>query len=127
MRSSTTRTRGLAAYGETALLESTNNGVYERYAYVCVCACISMHTRLLSSLPVRANLGRNHFWNVQPSCERFTIGRSSLDNNSGDWVEVYRYQHKSYENARTHFLWTTKIQIEAIFIPRKSENWLVLR
>jgi len=30
IKSSTTRTGGLAAYGETALLESTNNGVYER-------------------------------------------------------------------------------------------------
>lgn len=58
--------------------------VYANGMRVCIStyACFSR---------IRVNLGRSHFWNVQPSRVRFTIGRSSLDNNSDDCARVYRY------------------------------------
>lgn len=57
-----------------------------------VCVCVAhVRTLLFSGTSECVNLGRSLFWNVQPSRVRFTIGRSSLDNNSDDCDRVYRY------------------------------------
>lgn len=88
---------GLAAYGETALRENTDNTTRHTNnsvlytSGVCVCVHLNVRTLFLSGMSECANLGRSHFLNVQPSRVRFTIGRSSLDNNSDDCARVYRY------------------------------------